>query len=205
MSRPPLPPPHRTSTILTASRLGLSPSPQRGTARPLARGFPRESSAGCSAFQGAPALLGSLRPSRTVSWSLGWPAVAPQSHAANFCMGSFGRGWGTVTCLSGGTLGPWVAPALRAWTGPHWTPGSSGRDARLGFDRDPAGRRAAYPRLSPRPRSTRSTWGSRGPGAWKAPKTLPSGPVSEPEPFWEGHFLGWVPRAAQGFGDRPCV
>ena len=79
-------------------------------------------------------LLGSLRPSRTVSWEsgLGRPQ-APQSHTASFCMGSFGRGWGTVTCLSGVLWGPWGSPCLEGLERTPLDPRFLRRDARAGL------------------------------------------------------------------------
>ena len=79
-------------------------------------------------------LLGSLRPSRTVSWEsgLGRPQ-APQRHTASFCMGSFGRGWGTVTCLSGVLWGPWGSPCLEGLERTPLDPRFLRRDARAGL------------------------------------------------------------------------
>lgn len=133
-------------------------------------------------------LLGSLRPSRTVSWEsrLGqlWLPKVTQLISAWAALGRVG-----APSLSFRVLwGPWGSPCLEGLDRTPLDPGSSGEMQGLGFDRG-SGEAGLPTQALPRPRSTRSTWGS-GVLEPEAPKTLPSGPVSEPEPFWEGHFLG---------------
>lgn len=115
-------------------------------------------------------LLGSLRPSRTVSRESGlgqlWLPKVTQRISAWAALGGVGA---PSPVLQGYSGDPGVAPALRAWTGPHWTPGSSGDMQGLGFDRGSGEAEGCLPQALPSPQIHEVHLGSQGSWSLEGP------------------------------------
>ena len=128
------------------------PSLQRGTARPQQLSL-EGSFARCSASPGWPSPTWALRdPPGPLAGSLGWagrglPEVT-QLISARAALGGAGA---PPSVLQGCSGDHGIAPALRAWTGPHWTPGSSGEMQGLGFDRGSGKAKGCLPQSLPSP------------------------------------------------------
>lgn len=128
------------------------PSLQRGTACPPQLSL-EGSFARCSASPGWPSPPWALRdPPGPLARSLGWagrglPEVT-QLISARAALGGAGA---PPSVLQGCSGDHGIAPALRAWTGPHWTPGSSGEMQGLGFDRGSGEAKGRLPQFLPSP------------------------------------------------------
>lgn len=163
---------------------------------------------GALLLQDAPAPPGlSETPPGQLAGSLGWAGrrlpKATQLVSAPAALGGVGA---TPSVLQGCSGDHGIAPALRAWTGPHRTPGSSGEMQGLGFDRGFSEAKGCLPQALPSPHIPQGPPGVPGilePG--RPLRAFQAGLCHSRSLSGWGIPRGWVPRAVQGFGNRPCV